>query len=226
MSEPIEGRDALRQRVVARLPSWYSHWAHLVGPALIGIALIAFCLGRVRGFTAVDAVATLAWLAACNALEWNIHRHLLHHRAWAFYDRHTPEHHGIFRDHDMTIRSSRELPLVLIPGYAVIALFLLLAAPAAALALIRPNLGFLFYATGIFYILAYEWMHLLYHLPVPARGWPPPLAALRRHHAAHHDPKLMQEWNFNTTVPMWDAVKATRFRERDCDSAAREPDPL
>jgi sterol desaturase/sphingolipid hydroxylase (fatty acid hydroxylase superfamily) len=125
----------------------------------------------------------------------------------------------------MTIRSSRELPLVLIPGYAIITLFLLLAVPAAALGLIRPNLGFLFYATSIFYLLAYEWMHLLYHLPVPARGWPAPLAALRSHHSAHHDPKLMQEWNFNTTIPLWDAVKATRYRRRG-DASARKPDPL
>jgi sterol desaturase/sphingolipid hydroxylase (fatty acid hydroxylase superfamily) len=36
--------------------------------------------------------------------------------------------------------------------------------------------------------------------------------ALRRHHAVHHDPELMQRWNFNVTVPLWDLVRGTIHR--------------
>jgi sterol desaturase/sphingolipid hydroxylase (fatty acid hydroxylase superfamily) len=32
---------------------------------------------------------------------------------------------------------------------------------------------------------------------------------LRRHHAIHHDPRLMQRYNFNVTVPLWDWVRGT-----------------
>ena len=212
MSNGSDGRDALRARLVEQQPRWYSPWAHLFAPAVVGIGLIAVCLLQVRHVTLLELGLTLAWLLACNALEWNVHRHLLHHRRWVFYDKHTPEHHGVFRQHDMAIRSSRELSLVLIPGYAVVTVFLLFLPAAGLLMLASFNLGLLFYAATVFYILAYEWMHLLYHLPIPARGWPPPLEMLRRHHAAHHDPKLMQEWNFNTTLPLWDLVKRTRHR--------------
>lgn len=212
MTELPEGRDALRARVTGRLPRWYSPWAHLLIPGLAGIALIILCITMLRPLAAGELLAAGVWLVACNAIEWNIHRHLLHHRSWAFYDKHTPEHHGIFRDHDMAIRSRREFALVLIPGYAVLALFLVLLPIAGALMLVRWNLGLLFYATSAFYVLAYEWMHLLYHLPEPSRGWIAPIAWLQRHHALHHDPKLMQGWNFNTTLPLWDRVKGTAYR--------------
>ncbi len=35
------------------------------------------------------------------------------------------------------------------------------------------------------------------------------IRALRTHHARHHDPRLMQRWNFNVTVPLFDAVMGT-----------------
>ena len=38
---------------------------------------------------------------------------------------------------------------------------------------------------------------------------------LRRHHALHHDPKLMQKWNFNVSLPLWDLVRGTIAREQD-----------
>jgi sterol desaturase/sphingolipid hydroxylase (fatty acid hydroxylase superfamily) len=63
------------------------------------------------------------------------------------------------------------------------------------------------------YVVAYEWLHLAYHLPADSRigrsrfiGW------LRRHHATHHTPELMQRWNFNVTVPFADWVLGTIYR--------------
>lgn len=221
MSAGSDGRDDLRRRVVAALPRWYSHWTHLLGPAAIGAVAVAACLALLSGVTRAELAAAAAWLVACNAIEWSIHRNLLHRRSWAVYDKHLPEHHGIFRDHDMAIRTPREFALVLVPGYALFLLFVAFLPVAAALSLLSPNLALLFLAISISYVLAYEWMHLLYHLPVPRRGWPGAIEALRRHHAAHHDPKLMQEWNFNTTLPLWDRVRGTRYRSGA--EASREP---
>ena len=39
-----------------------------------------------------------------------------------------------------------------------------------------------------------------------------PVATLRRHHAAHHDPARMTRWNFNITFPIADAIVGTTFR--------------
>ena len=38
---------------------------------------------------------------------------------------------------------------------------------------------------------------------------------LRRHHAVHHAPELMQKWNFNVTIPLWDWVRRTIYRGED-----------
>jgi hypothetical protein len=43
-------------------------------------------------------------------------------------------------------------------------------------------------------------------LPIPLR--------LRRHHAVHQAPELMQKWNFNVTLPLWDLVRGTVYRGR------------
>jgi sterol desaturase/sphingolipid hydroxylase (fatty acid hydroxylase superfamily) len=64
------------------------------------------------------------------------------------------------------------------------------------------------------YSVSYEWLHLSYHLPresgIGRRGV---IQRLRRHHAIHHDPRLMQRWNFNVTIPFWDWVRGTIVRE-------------
>jgi len=33
------------------------------------------------------------------------------------------------------------------------------------------------------------------------------IRALKRHHQAHHNPALMNDYNFNITFPIWDWVK-------------------
>jgi sterol desaturase/sphingolipid hydroxylase (fatty acid hydroxylase superfamily) len=59
-------------------------------------------------------------------------------------------------------------------------------------------------------VLSYEWLHLAYHLPPDGRiGRLRAVAVLRRHHATHHATHLMNRWNFNVTVPLWDWVRGT-----------------
>ncbi len=122
------------------------------------------------------------------------------------YDRHTPMHHRIYRYGDMQVRSSRELRLVLIPAMGVIGI-VIAAAPAAALTgwLFGSNVGWLFLMTASSYVVGYELSHLAYHLPEDGfigRRWL--VRVMREHHALHHDPTLMQKWNFNVTVPLAD----------------------
>jgi sterol desaturase/sphingolipid hydroxylase (fatty acid hydroxylase superfamily) len=203
--------DDFRQRVMLRWGRWYSPWFHLLAPGAIGLALVGCALSRLRHPTAIELLTVVPCLVMLNGLEWYVHREFLHRRQWGFYDRHTPEHHGVFRHDDMEIRSRREFALVLIPDYALVTMFLGVAPIAFGLALLDLNLGLLFYAVAVAYALAYEWMHLLYHLPRPVRGWPRWVEALRQHHATHHDHRLMQSWNFNTTVPIWDSLLGTRY---------------
>ena len=69
------------------------------------------------------------------------------------------------------------------------------------------------------YASMYEVTHLSYHLQsdiwvmrIPILGHV--LRALSRHHARHHDVRLMQKWNFNVTVPLWDFFLGTHYPRR------------
>jgi hypothetical protein len=213
-------REQFRAERVAEIPESYSPALHLGFPSLFGIAAIAASIALLRDVTALDLWFVPLVYMASNATEWRAHKHVLHHRTKPLellYDRHTPVHHRIYMTDDMAIRSAREFRLVLIPPYAIVAILVGLAPMATALWLFgQHNLACLFIATTMFYVLSYEWLHLAYHQPSTSfigRLWL--IRKLRRHHALHHDPRLMQRWNFNVTVPLWDWVRGTVYRAAD-----------
>jgi hypothetical protein len=226
MAEPLtrlppERRDALRARLLAALPSWYSPWAHLMFPSLVGVAAVVSCVYALAPLRALELLTIPLSLVLLNAAEWQIHRGLLHRRTpplGVLYDRHTPQHHMIFVTDDMAIRSTREFRLVLIPFYGILAAGLG-ALPIPLLLWLGfglPNVALLFMATTMGYVVLYEWLHLAYHAPAASfigrRRW---MARLRRHHAVHHAPERMQRWNFNVTVPLWDWLLRTTYRGDD-----------
>jgi hypothetical protein len=212
-------RDELRARLVGGIPRWYNPWLHLAVPSLFGLGVLVACVSLLHGVRPVELLTIPATFLVINAGEWRIHRDLLHKRTppmTVLYDRHTPEHHMIFVTDDMAIRSWREFYLVLIPAYGIVA--------AAFGALPFPlllwfgfglhNAALLFMAMTMAYVVAYEWLHLSYHLPSDSLiGRMRLIQLLRRHHAIHHAPELMQKWNFNVTIPLWDWVRRTIYRE-------------
>lgn len=214
----LERRDELRARLVAEIPTFYSPWAHLAFPSLVGIGTIVACVLLLRDLRPLQLLAVPLSFLVLNAGEWRIHRDLLHKRTpplTILYDRHTPQHHMVFVTDDMAIRSTREFYLVLIPFYGI------LAAGVGALPIpLTLWLGFgmrnaalLFMATTMAYVVLYEWLHLAYHAPADSFvGRMKLIARLKRHHAVHHAPELMQKWNFNVTIPLWDWVRRTTFR--------------
>ena len=210
-------RDELRREMLSRVPRWYSPWGHLAFPALAGLALVVFALSRIQDLRAWQLAFVPLFLVVGNALEWHAHRGLLHRRVRfleVLYVRHTPQHHGVFTSEDMAIRSARELKLVLLPAYGVLAIILVSLPVAFVLASLgQTNLAALWVASAVAYVLSYEWLHLAYHLPdshpvgrLRAIRW------LRRHHQLHHAPHLMQRWNFNVTLPLWDHLRGTVHR--------------
>ena len=211
--EAKTSRDEFRDRVRGKIAPRYSPLAHLLVPAAVGLVLIGCaiaCLNHVRWWELllVPFVYVLS-----NAVEHRAHRVALHRRTpglTILYDRHTPMHHRIFVAKDMAIRDRREWALVLLPWFGILAIAVLTAPITIALWFVERNLACLFVVTTMGYVLSYEWLHLAYHLPNADRV--PVLRALRRHHATHHHPPLMQKWNFNVTVPLWDLVRGTIYR--------------
>jgi len=76
--------------------------------------------------------------------------------------------------------------------------------------LVSPNVALFWVAVSMGYVVSYEWLHLSYHLPADSRvGQSRLVRWLRRSHAMHHTPELMQKWNFNVTFPVWDWVRGS-----------------
>ena len=129
--------------------------------------------------------------------------------------RHTPEHHVIFVRDDMTMRSTDEFRLVLIPFYGILAIFLTTLPVTAALwAWASPNVALLWVATTMGYVVAYEWLHLAYHLPEDSFvGRRALVRRLRNLHRVHHDTATMTKGNFNITFPIFDWLMGTYLPE-------------
>ena len=220
---PPERREALRAKLLAEIPSWYVPTIHMLVPSACGIVMIAIAIALLDHVTAWQLLTVPVVYVLANANEWVIHREALHRRnplAPVLYEQHTPKHHMLYVTDDMAIRDRREYRLVLIPGYGLFLIFATaLPVTAAIWWLGWRNVACLYAATAIAYTVSYEWLHLSYHLP---HGHPVGrsrlIRALRHHHAVHHDPRLMQRWNLNVTVPLWDMVMRTTVAEYPSDA--------
>ena len=216
-TQPLSKRDRVRGDVLERTPSWYNPWVHVAFPSLFGLSFIAAAVSRLQGVHWYEWAFVPLVLALLNVNEWHIHRNILHRRTWpleVLFWRHTPEHHVIFVRDDMAMRSAREFRLVLIPAYGIVAIFLTTLPITIALwTLASHNVGALFIACSMAYVVSYEWLHLAYHLPasnpISRNGV---ITWLRHQHAVHHTPELMQRWNFNVTIPFADWLLRTTYR--------------
>jgi hypothetical protein len=213
-------RDQFREEVLAKIPKSYSPWSHLLVPSLVGITAIATSLALLRAPTALDWYLVPLLFMMSNAVEWRAHKDILHKRQRPFellYDRHTPVHHRVYMTDDMAMRSRREFALVLVPAYGILLILAVTVPIALVLAMLHQrNPACLFVATTTFYVVSYEWLHLSYHLPTDSFiGGLWVIKKLRRHHALHHDPRLMRRWNFNVSLPLWDWVRGTIYRGQE-----------
>ncbi len=217
---PREKRDAIRAEW-ARTAGFYNPWVHLGVTSIFGSAVIALGFALLHDVHWWDVAFGFGLFVLSNATEWRIHRDLLHKRLKPFhflYDQHTPMHHMVFVTDDMEIRNTREFRFVLIPAYAIVVAFFGLLPGMWLIWHFNPqdhNLAAVFGIETMGYIVSYEWLHLSYHLPENSFvGRLRLVRFLRKHHAIHHDPRLMQKWNFNVSLPLWDLVRRTYVRDR------------
>lgn len=213
-----ERHEAARERIVAKIPASYSPAAHFLVPGALGIGVLAASVWMIEGVRAVEWLTIPITIFLGFGFEWRIHRSMLHERlplAGTLYVRHELHHHVIYTCDDMTMRSSREWRLVLMPAYAIVLVFVMMAPIVAGLwAWVTPNVALLHLATSMLFFLAYEWMHLAYHLPPEHPiGRLGAVRRLRELHRRHHDPRLMKRWNFNVTVPVFDWIHGTLWSE-------------
>jgi Fatty acid hydroxylase superfamily len=219
------GTLAARDRIVAAISPRYSATLHFAGLLAVVAPFMGIAAWSLRGVRWWEWLLVPAALVFANGVEWLIHRGPLHH-PWPprlTYNRHTLTHHAAFSAEEMSLRSWRELRVVLFPVYAL-PLLQLLVVPVVLLLgwALGRNVAALFLLSTTLYYLFYELLHLAYHLPAQH-----PVARLgvverlRRHHQLHHDPRRMTEGNFNVSIPLFDWILGTRLAEPARPDAAR-----
>lgn len=219
-------RAEFREEVLARVPRGYSPFLHLVVPSILALGAVDAAVSLMRGVRWWQLALVPAFAGAMNALEWHAHRGLLHRHVrplGTLYRRHL-QHHAVYVRDDMAMRDPRELKIVLLPVVGILTVFAVTLPVALALLFAgQRNLALLWVTTTVGYLMAYEWLHLAWHLPedgLAARL--PVLRSLRRLHGLHHDSGLMHRCNLNVTLPLWDWLRGTL---RSAPSAARPAAP-
>ena len=207
---------SLREDRLAALSPRYQPARHVLLPTAFGALVVVGCAFLLKDLRLIELCTVPAVFLFANACEWHLHRDALHKRLQfmpSLYDRHTPIHHCIYTREDMELRDWRELAFILIPPWAGMVLCAALLPIACALALaLSPNAALLFLATCMAYVVSYELLHMSYHFPQRSFvGKNPLIRALARHHSVHHDPRNMQMYNMNVTLPLWDIVRGTRL---------------
>jgi sterol desaturase/sphingolipid hydroxylase (fatty acid hydroxylase superfamily) len=209
-----QSRDRARLRALSGVPRYYNPYLHLAATTGVGIVTLVVSLLCLRHVRLIELLVIPATFLLSNGVEWRAHKGVLHRRVWplgVLFDRHTPVHHKIYQYDSMAMRSNVEFREVLIPAAGVAAVVALSAPIAYAVArLLTPNCGWLALATSGVYVLAYELSHLSYHMPEDSVvGRWGLVRVLREHHRRHHHPALMQKWNFNVTIPIFDWLHGT-----------------
>ena len=202
-----------RAQVRASVGPRYSGLLHFAFTNAVSLAIIGAAASQLDRPRWALLTVPITFLYA-NLVEWIAHRGPMHaprRFLRLVYERHTLQHHAFFTDEAMELESTRDFKIVLFPPVLLLFFFGLFALPAGLLlrAVAGVNVAALFVITALAYYLAYEWLHLAWHLG--DRG-PKALAGLRRHHAAHHDPRNMSRGNFNITFPICDRLFGTCLR--------------
>jgi hypothetical protein len=196
----------------------YHGWLHFSVTTVGALATIVFAAWQLTRPSAVELSSIVLFFAIANLGEYLGHRGPMHHRKkWAavLFDRHTQQHHRFYTHEAMACESHKDFQMVLFPPVMLFFFLGVLALPIGALLYltIAPNVGWLWAATVMSYFLTYEWLHFAYHLPHDSWvGRRALVRWLRRHHQAHHDPRLMTRTNFNITFPIADYVFGTVAR--------------
>jgi hypothetical protein len=215
--DPGSATAAARARIDACISPRYRGELHFLGLLAQAGLIMGVAASFLRGVRAWEWLLVPAALVFANGVEWVIHRGPLHHPTppRIFYNRHTLTHHAAFSHQDMSVRSWRELRVVLFPLFALPGLQLLILPVVALLAwALGRNAAALFVVSATFYYLLYELLHLAYHLPVAHPVSRLRLVqVLRRHHQRHHDPRRMTAGNFNVSIPLFDWILRTRLRD-------------
>jgi hypothetical protein len=213
----IEFRREYRSRILG----WYDGYVHIAIIYAMGAAAFYIYVGHIHDVTPLEWLTVPVTFLFTNLFEWAIHRYIMHRPVnikglRAIYERHMLNHHQFFTDDEMRFRDHRDWRVTVFPPYALVVFILMSIPPAAILGtLFGSNVGWLVMCVTTGMYLIYEFMHFCCHVEESRFvRYCPFVNTLRRHHTAHHNPRLMMEVNMNLTFPITDWLFGTSDLDR------------
>lgn len=153
-----------------------------------------------------------------NLVVFLIHKYPLHRRMklWSFpYDAHTVEHHRYFTYDNPVYHNSFDFFAVFFPWFVVFG-FALVVQPLffySTRFVLGPELAHVFAGATAGYFLLYEFVHWTSHLPANHFFLKIPwLKFMWNHHRVHHNPRLMNGYNFCIVQPLFDILFKTHYK--------------
>lgn len=197
----------------------YNGWLHLAFTVSASLAVISYGISQLSDLTWNHWLTIPIAFIYTNLMEYWGHRGPMHHRTKllsSVYKRHTQRHHRFFSHGDMAFNSSTDFHAVLFPPVLIMFFLLATVVPSALLInwLAGHNVAWLYVITVFAYFLNYELLHFIYH--VREDSWLarlPGIAMMRKGHRHHHNPRLMQDYNFNITYPIGDWIFGTLYSD-------------
>ncbi len=197
----------------------YSGVRHVVLNFLPLLVVAAVALARIERLGFVELMLIPALLFLGNLVVYLVHRHPYHKRNWSrlAYETHTLLHHGFYTDQHRSYDNHRDFFAILLPSWVIAVFALLCLGPMSwLLPGIMPNdYAQIVIFVSALYLLLYETLHLNAHLPeghvlhrLPWFGY------MRKFHTTHHDPQLMNRYNFGIVFPFWDWILGTYHRSQ------------
>jgi hypothetical protein len=204
------------------IEKWYHPGLHVLVIYAIGIAALTWFISQLQApITWYQWAVVPVVFVVSNIVEWAMHRYVMHRPrknfiARSIYKRHTLNHHEFFTQENYTIDVIRDYRIVFFPPYTEIGA-IVLTIPGALLlgAVLGANAGWLTLCTTTGLYMVYEAFHFSCHV---SDNWflrhCPFVNTIRRHHAAHHDQRIMTNLNLNLTFPIADWLFGTSDLDR------------
>lgn len=214
--------ERFRAEYRRNIESWYRPGVHVLAIYAVGIAALTWFIAQLRApLTWYEWAVVPMVFVASNITEWAMHRYVMHRPrnnaiARSIYKRHTLNHHEFFTQENYTIDVVRDYRIVFFPPYTeVVAIVLTIPGALVLGAALGANAGWLTLCTTTALYLVYEAFHFCCHV---RDNWflrhCPLINTIRRHHASHHDQRIMTNLNMNLTFPIADWLFGTSDLDR------------
>lgn len=217
-----------RQHYRANVSRAYNGWVHLSSVIVISLITAAYCFSQIEQLNMAELWIIPLGILTYNFVEYASHRWAGHKKmalTKLFYKRHTGDHHSFFSAPLLSFDSPKDWRIVLFPTYLTVFQAFIVAPVFGYICAqwISLNAAYVIAATMILNHLAYELLHVGYHLPT--QHWLhkiPIFRELAHLHRIHHHRTLMKTHNFNLTFPLFDLLLRT-FRWIPLDIFDEQP---